>query len=156
MQMRIEARGVGIGIPKMTGTISTLMSGDIILRDINGNETWLSIKKNFSANIREGTLAFAAIDTHWLIVDPVKDNWLYNPWLLAKDHIAEIEVDAGSLSTKKADVHIKIFHANKIKHQTDLYNVAAEGTQMATLIVRGDIYVHQKNKVRRFKIKGAY
>ena len=153
MQIRIEARGVGVGIPKMTGTISTLMSGHIILRDINGNETWMSIKKNFSANIREGTLAFAAIDTHWLNLDPVNDNWLYNPWLLAKDHIAEIEIDAGALSTKKVDVHIKIFHANKIKYKTDLYNVSAKGTQVTTLIIRGHIYVYQKNKVRRFKIK---
>lgn len=45
MQMRIEARGVGVGIPKLTGMISTLMSGHIILRDLNGNETWMSIKK---------------------------------------------------------------------------------------------------------------
>jgi hypothetical protein len=116
----------------------------------------MSIKKNLSANIREGTLAFAAIDTHWLDVDPVKDNWLYNPWLIAKGHSVEIEIDAGALSTKKVDVHIKVFHANKIKHQTDLYNVPAKGTQVTTLIIRGDIYVYQKNKVRRFKINGGY
>lgn len=35
-------------------------------------------QKNLSANIREGTLAFAAIDTHWLDVDPVNIAFICN------------------------------------------------------------------------------
>ena len=89
MKIRIEASGFGVGLPGKTILLSVLNSGKVILRDANQNETIISVDKPISVNDKTGAFLAAGVKTDWIQLDPEKDNWLYNPWPLAKDHIMQ-------------------------------------------------------------------
>lgn len=152
MEMRIEASGFGVGLPGKTILVSVLNHGQIFLRDANQNETIISVRQLISANEKTGAFLAAGVSTDWIQLDPVKDNWLYNPWPLAKDHIMQIETSMGSLITTSVDISLIVFQNNREKYKSEFFNVVADGSQWASFIVRSSVSVRQASPSRRFKI----
>jgi len=144
-------QGLGAGLPNKAIQVSTLLKGEICLCDTNHNQTLINLKKAFSANTNEGSILATNIITDWFYLEPKQDNWLYNPWLLSKDHLMEIEVTGGSLHTTQVDLIFRVFHGNKEKHISKFVNVPAEGSQCASFVVRSEITVQQVGP-QRFKI----
>ncbi len=153
MQLKVAVCGIGLGVPKITGSVSFAMEGTLRLKDSNGNENWLKVGKPISADARTGTMLLASAETDWINVDPIKDNWMYNPHALGKGYEMEIEVEGKILWTTEVDVKIKVFKDERLKYSTELYNVKSDGSQWASVIVRSPLTVMQPAKARRFKIK---
>lgn len=106
-----------------------------------------------SADARTGTMLLASVETDWVSVDPVKDNWMYNPHALGKGYEMEIEVKGKIIWTSQVDVKINVFKDRWLKNTTELYNVKSDSSQWASVIVQSPVTVMQPAKARRFKIK---
>jgi hypothetical protein len=145
MIIKIAAGGMGIGIPKINTQVGGLLECFIYLNDELGQGSYMQIGKYFSLDRKNSTIGFAGIETEWITLDPNKDRWLFNPWHLAKEHIAEVNISSGSIIATQVDISVKVYHENRLKHQIELYGIRADGSLFSNLNVRGDIHVCQMN-----------
>ena len=156
MHMCVMVEGMGVGLPNKAIQLSALLRGEICLCDANHNQTLIKLSKNITANTNEGTVMKTKVITEWIDLQPQTEKWLYNPWLIAKDHNMEIEVVGGSLDTSRVDVFLRVFQNHRKKHVAEFYNVPADGSQCSSFVLRSEITVEQVGPTRRFKIPNQH